>query len=351
MNASHSMRAIALAICCTTLAGCLEIQTTTTVRPDGGITRAIRTSGDSSDVRREHGLFFVDSNWNVGTRKADTTWESTATRDFPDVQAFQEALDKGGDRALRVRAALERHFAWFTTTFEYRETIVCYSQFHAVPLSAYIRPEDLERLIQHEVEHVPYASVGDSIRLSALSGRAEEWDRRNKFEAYHARFVQGVENVHDAQLAALLTPSMKETLFVHTAFAINKGNLDTLPSMYARVLKAPGVAKIFEHERARFNAFAEALEIQGGFLSSGYNRAAIVMPGVLTGTNARSIEGNRVEWEDMLGVAAIADYTMWATSRVINWWAVILTGVVVLFLAALPLVAMIRKSRRTLPAL
>jgi hypothetical protein len=351
MNASLQIRTITIAICCTMLTGCLEIKTTTTIHPGGGITRTIGTSGDSSEVRRDLGIFVVDSSWSVSMQKADTTWESTATRYFPDVQAFQKALDKGGDRALRVRAFLAEYFAWFTTRYEYRETIVCYNQIHAVPLSAYVPEGDQEQLIRHEIEKVPYASVADSVRLQALSGRTEEWDRRNKFEAFHARFVQGVENAHDTRLAALLTPAMKETLFVHSSSSINAGTLEQLPLTYAKVLKSAGVAKVFEREQARFNEYAEAMKTQEEILMSGYKKAAIVMPGVLTGTNGRSIEGNRVVWEDFLGGAYVADYTMWATSRVINWWAVILTGAVVLFLASLPLVAMIRKSRRSLPAL
>jgi len=345
------MRAIIFAMCCTVLSGCLEIQTATTVRPDGSITRAIRTSGDSAEVRRDLGILVVDSSWSVSMRKADTTWESTAMRDFPDAQAFQEALNKGGDRALRVRAELVKHFAWFTSRFEYRETIVCYNQIHALPLSAYVPANDQEELIRHEIEKVPYASAADSVRLQALSGRTEEWDRRNKFEAFHARFVQGVENAHDAQLAAQLTPAIKETLFVHTSSSINSGTLEQLPSIYAKVLKSAAVAKVFEREQAGFNEYAEAIETQEEILMSGYKKAAIVMPGVLTGTNGRSIEGNRVVWEDFLGAAYVTDYTMWATSQVVNWWAVILTGIVVLVLAALPLAALIRNRRRSLPAL
>jgi hypothetical protein len=269
-----------------------------------------------------------------------------STRDFADVQSFQEALNRGGDRALRIRTSLEKRFAWFTTTFEYRETIACYNRFHAVPLSKYLTAEEQEFLLRHEIEKVPFTFGGDSLRLKNVSGRTEEWDHRNKFEAYHARFMEGVRNRNDPRLAGLLTPGMAESLYVLTKDAMNAGNLDTIPGIYMSVLKAPGVREVFASQRAAFDQFAQALASQQELMMCGYKRAAVEMPGLVTGTNARSIEGNRVVWEDFLGVAYITDHTMWARSRVINWWAVILTGGVVLVLAALPLVAMIRGRRR-----
>lgn len=343
MNVRKIATSVLFTSCLTALAGCLEIETTTTVHPDGSIRRAIRTSGDSSDVFNDKGIFSVDPAWTTVNRKTDSTWESVSTRDFANVQDFQTALDHGGDRALRVHASLGKHFAWFTTTFEYRETIECYNQFHAVPLSKYLTAEEQELLIHHEVGNAPFETGGDSIRFEQLSARTEEWDRRNKFEVYHARFREGAES---PQLLAALTPAMVESLYVATKAPMNAGNLDTLPTIYAAVLRVPGVQQVFRTRRTAFEEFAQALTSQQEMLTSGYKRAAIVMPGLLTGTNARSIEGNRVVWEDFLGAAYIADYTMWARSRVINWWAVILTGGVVLVLAALPLVAMIRGRRR-----
>ena len=346
MDLTQGVKTVVLAACVSALAGCLEIETTTTVHPDGTIRRVVRTSGDSAEVQKDHGIFVADTSWTVATRRTDSTYESVATRDFPDVRAFQAALDRGGDRALRVRVSFEKHFAWFTTSFEYRETILCYNQIHAIPLSDYIPPRDQESLIRHEIEKAPYGAGEDSVRLHTLSERTEEWDRRNKFEEYHRRFMDGAKWLPDDQLTALLTPAVKETLFARTANAMNAGNVDTLPSIYASVLKVPGVQKVFEHERLRFEEFARALGYQEEMLMSGYKRAAIVMPGILTETNGRSIEGNRVVWEDFLAAAYVTDYTMWARSRVVNWWAVVLTGGVVLVLAGLPLAAMLRNRRK-----
>lgn len=349
MNAIRIAQSILLILCLTLLAGCLEIETTTTVHPDGTIRRVIRTSGDSSEVFKDKGIFVTDPGWNTVSRKTDSTWESVSTRDFADMQEFQDALNRGGDRALRVRATLEKKFIWFTTTFEYRETIACYNQFHAVPLSKYLMAEELDFLIRHEIEKVPFTFGGDSLRLKNVSGLIEEWDHRNKFEAYHARFMEGVRSRNDGRLAAVLTPAMAESLYVLTRGPMNAGNLDTIPGIYESVLKVPGVRAVFASQRVAFEGFAQALALQQEMMMCGYKRAAVVMPGSLTGSNARSSDGNRAVWEDFLGVAYITDHTMWARSRVINWWAVVLTGGVVLMLVAWPL-RMVIRGRRLLRA-
>ena len=57
-----------------------------------------------------------------------------------------------------MRVESEKRFKWFTTEFSYRETILCYNQFHAVPLADYISQTELVGWIHHEVEKAPYPS-------------------------------------------------------------------------------------------------------------------------------------------------------------------------------------------------
>jgi hypothetical protein len=343
MNTSHGMRNILAAACIVALSGCLEIDTTTTVHPDGSLRRVVRTKGDSAEVCRRKQIFATDSTWNIVRHKTDSTWESIATRDYPDAFTFDMDANKGGERSLRVRVSLEKQFAWFTTSFEYRETILCYNQFHAVPITDLIPQNDVDLWLRHEVDGAPFASIEDSLKGQVQSGRGEEWDRRNKFKAYHTLFLEGARSLNDRALSTVLVPASEETLFVRTLKHMNAGSLDSLPAIYQAVLKSPSVQKVFDLQHAAFTAFEEKLAFQEEMLSAGYTHASIEMPGLITGTNARSIEGNRLTWKEFMGACYVTDYTMWARSRVINWWAVILTGAVVLFLAAIPLVWLVRR--------
>ncbi len=75
MISTRILRMITPAMTMLTLAGCLEIETTTTVRPDGSIRREVRTHGDSVEVSNDHGLFFADSAWTSVGRRMDSTYE------------------------------------------------------------------------------------------------------------------------------------------------------------------------------------------------------------------------------------------------------------------------------------
>ncbi len=59
------------------------------------------------------------------------------------------------------------------------------------------------------------------------------------------------------------------------------------------------------------------------------------MPGIIVETNAQSIEGNVVEFKNFLEVAYFRDHEMVVVSRAINWWAVIVTAVLIVLGAVL----------------
>jgi hypothetical protein len=66
------------------------------------------------------------------------------------------------------------------------------------------------------------------------------------------------------------------------------------------------------------------------------------MPGLITGTNSSVLSGNRVSWDVFPMAFLLEDYTMVAESRVINVWAFIVSGMVLLGLISLLVV----KSRK-----
>lgn len=347
MNVQKHITLLVAGLAATGLSGCLEIETTTSVRPDGSLRREIHARGDSTGVRDFGGLFHLDSAWSIDRRQTDTTWESVAFREFPDVSVWNTAMAADTGRSLRIRASLETHFAWFTTEIAYSETLLCYNQFHAVPISAYLSRDEVERWLRHEMGKEPYPAGADSLAVRDAGQKAEEWDVRNKFMAYHALFEAGAHGTGDARLAAALEPGVRETLFVRAKELLNRSRLEDLPALYEKVLGTPAVRMVFEHQAEAFADYAARVEFQERVWTAGYRRARIEMPGLVTATNARSIEGNRLTWEEFVGAAYVTDYTMWARSRVINWWALVLTGGGVLLLAAVPLAAWLRARRRS----
>jgi hypothetical protein len=332
------------------VSGCLEIKTTTTVNPDGTFVRELVFKGDSAEVVREYPLFRTDSTWTVVTRKArDTSWISTMTKVFRDKETLAEELKGESGHSLAIRIAFDSRFLWFTTEYAYSETLLCYNQIKAVPLSQYLTPAEVEFWIQHEKGEGKneFRSQEDSLAYERIEKVGPEWDARNKFEAFFAIFLRGVERLNNPGLTPATVIAAKESLYVHCAqtLRLSAGNVDTLQTGVERVLGTRLVRQAFEACSQEIRELERKMEFQEQLMGAPYTEANIVMPGLITSTNAESIEGNRLGWKGFMPKCYVADFTMWAHSRVVNWWAVVLTGVMVILLTALLVVGAVRRKR------
>ena len=67
------------------------------------------------------------------------------------------------------------------------------------------------------------------------------------------------------------------------------------------------------------------------------------MPGLITGTNSPALNGNRVTWDLFPMAFLLEDYTLEAESRVINVWAFVLSGMILLALVSLVVVKSLKR--------
>jgi hypothetical protein len=77
-------------------------------------------------------------------------------------------------------------------------------------------------------------------------------------------------------------------------------------------------------------------------------KVSVSMPGVITSTNARGVEGSTAKWEDFIIMSQFRDSDLVVESRSVNWWAVVLTGVLVGAMLLYLVIALVR--RRTVTA-
>ena len=56
------------------------------------------------------------------------------------------------------------------------------------------------------------------------------------------------------------------------------------------------------------------------------------MPGLITETNSYQLVGNQVKWRIKDHTIFFEDYEMYVESRVVNYWAFVVSGIVVLLL-------------------
>jgi hypothetical protein len=253
----------------------------------------------------------------------------SASRTFADAGALNEAIKSVPYKTLPVQIDLEESFWWFVTDYQYKETYKRWNPFDNVPLTDFISPTELELAIRHEVENAPYDTKGDSLAISDAGERFEEWDTRNIFESYFALLLGGVRNLNDPRLKPEAVVARKEDLFKAMQNPLHEGKFDTLTIIFDKILKTRLAEKALAANAGKYDLFEEQLDFKGAISANTY-KVSIEMPGIITETNAKSIEGNTVRFSDFNQISYFMDYEMRVRSRVINWWAVIVTAVIIL---------------------
>jgi hypothetical protein len=350
MNGVRGSVRILLASLAMLYTGCLEIETTTTVHTDGSFTREIESTGEDSTKGSDLSpLFLTDSTWTVVRRKtSDTTWATTVSREFRDANALAAGLKGMPGQSLEIRIGAQKEFRWFTTSYAYSETLLCYNHINAVPFSRYLTQNEMEFWLRHqEGGKSELRSAEDSLAYERIERISSEWDARNKFEAFLDVFVQGVKEANDPGLTVQDVTAESDSLYAHCAPILGQSTemSDTLRDQVERVLGTPVVKKVFAANSRKFQALNQKMKFAFDMLTAPYKKVTIVMPGFITSTNAESITGNRLEWKNFMAKPYVMDYAMWAQSRVINWWAVIVTGAVLILLTVLLVVGVFRRRR------
>jgi hypothetical protein len=351
MNTTSRLASLLLLSLTTLFSGCLEIETTTKVNADGSFVREIEFSDEDTtktvDLSR---LFLTDATWtSVRHKVKDTSWATTMTKAFPNKEALAEALKGAPGHSLEVHVGFEKRFLWFTTEYAYSETLLCYNQIKAVPLTQYLTPAEVDFWLEHDKrdEKNPFRSTEDSLAFERIEKIGPEWDSRNKFEEFFSLFLEGVKRLNHPGLPVERVVASKDSLYAHCGSIMGTSfeNVDTLRVEFQKVLATPIVNAVFDANSNGSREFERKVKFTFDLMSEPYARATIFMPGLITATNARSVEGNRLEWTDFMAKGYVADFTMWAESRVINWWAVLLTGGCVIVLATLLVIGAMRRRR------
>ncbi len=329
------------------LSGCLEIDTTTRVHPDGRLTRSVVVTGDSTDfTRNKLATFGLDSGWTVvGDSGGTRNRKMTLQREFEDAESASKALAGIPMERRGISVRLEKKFRWFTTLFRYEEAWEQAYLFTKIPMSEYFSPEEISMLRAGDMkEHDSLMTGGQKRHAADLEKRGEEWLNRNSFEEVLAAFLDGVRRIDDPHLTTGNVEAARETLY-----AAMKGHFKApltesgpIVEVIESVLKDPAVPRALEAARPEIERYDRAVDFMERVQVPGQT-LGVVMPGIITNTHGSSVEGNTVEWKDFKDNAFYEGFTMWAESRMVNWWAVVVAAVVLLGIGSLLVVGLVRR--------
>jgi hypothetical protein len=349
---AHSPFLIACVAGFLTFSGCLDITSTSTVSSDGSIVRTITFTGDSAEVCRRDYPILLDTLWTTTITRLSPTSEKdftlTARRTFRDAAEMNKVLGGTFGRSLQERFEFDKSFDWFFIVFRYRETTLPYAQYTSIPMSDYLSRQEISLIEQDTLDDAMKRftlSRGDSLAMESFIPRYTEWESRNRFEPVFKAFLDGVKMVNDPLLTTGQVAASKELLYQKSEHAIEKGKTDSLRTIFKNVLRTPLVDKALEANKQAFRDIEHKFEFEEMTNSHKYI-TNVVMPGIITGSNARKIEGNTATWQDYREFARHFEFTMWVESRRVNWGGVVIAGILVASLVAALVLSNLRRRSR-----
>jgi hypothetical protein len=290
----------------------------TKINPDGSCERIVivKEAKKLSDVKDVAFPVPIDTSWTIRFEKlaGDTQSSFIAQKTFSDVNQLNNEYMKEGKVRLEIK--FEKRFRWFFTYFTYQETYKWFFPFQHISLSSFLTPEE-------------YASYKKDDTSKALQKRLEEFKFENIFEEFFSQLVDSIQNLHD--------PALPPSAFIEKKEALRKNMMESgKPPDIAKMLETVMGMKLSKERKRYIESLSDALEKSITKRlpddASGDYTNEVTMPGIILSTNARTVEGNTVQWKFDGEAFTLEDYTMSVESRVANPWATYVTagGVVVI---------------------
>jgi len=313
--------------------GCLEVKVKTTVHSDGSCERVETVNANAPELPGAAFPIPTDSSWETGWTKRDGEERGylyTATKRFESPEALAREYSGIADDStkLRITPVIEKRFRWFYTYITYKETYRVFCPFTLIPASEVLSEEDIRRVIAGE-------------KSDTLKKKLDEWQWRNMYEGFHLALLEGARRLDDPTLLPDSVERRKEELLqVMLSDTTTKDDLDRTLVLIGRFFRSNAVLKLRPELRTAWDA-AENMMKRAESANGDYTNT-VVMPGMVLDTNAGEVKGTTVSWNFSADQFMLSDYSMWVESRVMNLWAVILTGIVVIGLAGVLVVLRLR---------
>jgi hypothetical protein len=323
-------RSIALVSLSLLPCGCLEIEITTQVNRDGTLLRSEVVSGDSAEVLSHGFISPVDSTWRITFGAPnERSFERKAAKLFSGPEELSAATRDTVRGTLPVLARVERRFIWFYTEITYRERYLRWNPFGLIPLAEYVSAEDLARSMKFGTS-ARAMTHEDSLAQERVGQKWTEWMYRDMFEAYYGELIQGVMLLNDPALAPAAVAAHKEEIYRRCRkWWASAAMMDSVGTVIQSILKNPKTGEAMKANAGGFALHNAKLTLVSRVIGK-LKQVNIEMPGVYIDSNAPTVDGNRGSWKGVSDMSYAADFELWMTSRVINWWVVILTAVVII---------------------
>jgi hypothetical protein len=304
--------------CILFFSSCRDIRTTTRIFSDGSCERIVTVMGDSSAAWDLSYPVPHDSTWSMKYNNNADPKTYTAVKRFEHISDLDRELSEKPDSLYQVQISirLKKNFRWFSTIFRYEEVYKAANPFPDYPISKYLNPDELTL----------YYSNEDTLDLD---DRVDEWYDHAMFNEFFQKLESDIDSLNRPELTRTMIEAKRDTLSKLLDKDIPE---EQIPEIFESVLGTKVVLHLSEEIKSHLNL----LEKKGSFIINLYGNYEnqVIMPGLVFDTNAKILEGNTVTWKFESRRFLWEDYTMWVESRVVNRWAMIVTGILSVILVA-----------------
>jgi hypothetical protein len=322
-----------------------KINVGSVLHPDGAIDRVVNfTEVDSTKASKNIFGLSEANGWEAivelrdnedsksDTVKQERKFNISFKKHFLSSEEANKDLNNNNDSLFHVRSSFEKRFRWFYTYIDYSDTYAAINRFQSVPVKDFFTPEDFSFINRLPAEEETMTKA-DALFLKHLQTKVyENYLGQAVFDENYDMIAEAVkhDNIgdhwidtleqHKGYLLSTLLKSEDEDM-IESPFMI--GMLDTLLSNFP-------VEKIESTYRARHATTQPRIRFMLEVASQAKFTHSIEMPWEIIASNADSINGSSLYWNPPMLKFTLTDYTMHATARKMNYWAVVLSAVIVM---------------------
>ncbi len=318
------------------LSSCREYFITTKINSDGTVERTVLFKEDNNSGSREMRESQINKpGWDIVTSLDSSNSKITITgkriySSFDEVNG--ETTNPYNFSKPIIDVKIEKHFRFFFTYYTYKESYMPYEIYTKIPINKFFTPEELSK-------------IKENIDSSWIKQKLDIYDNVILFDRYFDVMEESLFNNDGIAISKLISKDKKLELFIELAKSNKKDDeINGILKKYFDEKIAYKIIQFFNSSEKtdRNEKLKQIDDIYSDYNGSFTNN--VIMPGIITSSNSKAIEGNKVNWTFDQDRFKFFSYEMTAESREVNTWVIIISGLVVLLLAIGLLLPKLRKK-------
>jgi hypothetical protein len=323
---------------------CREVTVTTKVNPDGTFTRIITVTGDSAEVMTGDLPYPVDETWTRVFSK-DTSdsakFIQTYSKSFRSSDKLNEEIrnDTGSYSILDRNISVSKKFRFFFSYLTFKEVYNYADAFTGLDYHEFLTEDDIQWFSVMKLPVTP----ADSLHKKEAEDKVFDFLIASAAAEVEAIMRDGIKKLNNPLLNPVDISQYHDSIYKEINAWNNSSELRIIEDFRrwsgndAFLLLNDLDPPLFENFVKKVLAFDRVIGLES-FTEE------VEMPGLITGTNSPMLNGNLVRWDFQPMNVIIRDYEMVVESRVINYWAFIVSGIVLLALVVLLILKAILKQ-------